>query len=73
MDIAGGAMDGYCATGSENTDMTPTIIMMIASTHANTGLPMKNPDTASSQPSRTTPKWIKVFCFCSSEKKILLF
>jgi hypothetical protein len=41
-------MEGYCATDKEKIEITPTIIIMIASTHANTGLPIKNPDTASS-------------------------
>src|SRR6185295_2702858 len=37
----GGAISGYCATGSENAAMVPASVMMIASTIAKTGRSMK--------------------------------
>ena len=37
----GGATFGYCSMGSEVIANTPAIIVIIASTHANTGLSIK--------------------------------
>jgi hypothetical protein len=38
----GGAISGYCETGSANADTRPAIVMMIASTLAKIGRSMKN-------------------------------
>jgi len=41
IEIAGGAMLGYCATGSVLMAKAPAIMTTIASTQANTGRSMK--------------------------------
>ena len=38
---AGGAMSGYCSTGSDRTLPIPASMTMIASTHAKIGRSMK--------------------------------
>src|SRR5512134_356842 len=40
--IAGGAIAGYCETGSRNTELPPASMTMIAMTHAKIGRSMKN-------------------------------
>src|SRR5689334_19144878 len=50
--IAGGAMAGYCDTGSFRIERTPAIMMMIASTHAKIGRSMKNLAMAWSSPAQ---------------------
>jgi len=41
IDIAGGAMAGYCATGKVMMEITPAIMMTIAMTHAKMGRSIK--------------------------------
>ncbi len=45
--ISGAAMLGYCATGRSTIEIAPTTMMMMAITHAKTGLSMKNLDMKS--------------------------
>jgi len=44
MEIAGGAIAGYCATGSVTIEIAPAIMITIAITHAKMGRSMKNRD-----------------------------
>ena len=44
IDTAGGAMLGYCATGSDRTATAPASISTMASTQAKTGRSMKKRD-----------------------------
>ncbi|MNR05306.1 hypothetical protein D3C85_1213250 [compost metagenome] len=46
--IEGGAMLGYCSTGSSTSAMTPNSRMNSATTHANTGRNTKNEPMADS-------------------------
>ncbi len=55
IDTCGGAMLGYCMTGSRNTDSAPASIKTIASTHANTGRSMKNCEITSALQRWATP------------------
>src|SRR4030081_1644557 len=48
MAMEGGAMLGYCATGSFRIASIPARVMMMAMTHAKTGRSMKNLDMAPS-------------------------
>ena len=42
MEIAGGAIVGYCATGSLMSAKRPASMVIMAITHANIGLSIKN-------------------------------
>jgi len=44
MAMAGGAMEGYCATGRLATEMTPARMMRMAATQASTGRSIKKRD-----------------------------